>query len=91
MSEPVDAGPQRFGDWVTIGGDASGKRVAVRCLRCQHVGLVSADALEHSHVACPGCSKPRNVGEPKRTFAGELVALETRGARKVKWGGGREP
>ena len=82
---------ERHGDRLVLGGDTTGKRVACRCSRCQHVTLIGREALESGAVSCPGCAPPRNnPGPAARSFSPGITEAENRSARKRHRGGGSQ-
>jgi len=69
--------------WTKISSDASGKRVAARCDRCDRVTTLSAEALD-AGVTCP-CSP---LSADRRTALHD-EAVERRSRRDRDWRPGR--
>jgi hypothetical protein len=92
MTEP-EAAPQRFGRWRVVGfaDTRTAKRALCKC-DCGAIREVSYEALTTGlSIACSSCFPPRNLSDPSsRTFASDLAASETRGARKRQFGQGED-
>jgi hypothetical protein len=79
---------ERYGDWLVISRDGTGKRVSCRCSQRQRVTVIGREALEGgAGVTCPRCLNPRSATPDADSFAADVSDLEGRNAWKRHKGG----
>jgi hypothetical protein len=55
---------ERHGNWLVLGADVTGKRIACKCADCGHCCAIGAEALEFGDVFCSGCAERPHSAKP---------------------------